>query len=150
MRHAKRRGAVQRGILKARPGLVKDSRWFPVNYASESRFHPSLSTVLSQLFDWEATGILFITDTEIVCIHAPLPSAEQNELRFHRQHSKVKWLGRKKRWQMKPSHWLTVESQGKNHYFTYDTGWRGRGSKAKTWKIYEELSAPPASASPAK
>jgi len=131
-RKAMKRKSIQEEILKTNSNLLSQGRWFPVKYCSEARFHKWL-----KFSYWDATGILFIGNNQIIFLYS-ISSQKNLKQEFDPKTSTVEWIGGKALTNMGFS-WLTIDFQGKKHYFTSDTE-TIFGSKTKTQEIYDELS----------
>lgn len=126
------RKRTQDEIVKAKTDILRKGSWFPVRYSSETRFRK-----LWKLFPWEATGILFIGDTDIFFFSRLIPWKDL-ELKFSLEHTHVTWIGRNI-WPNGFTSWFAIDFKGETHYFTSETGATIRGTGKRTREIYEEL-----------
>ena len=129
---SRERKRIQDEIVKAKTDVLRKGRGFPVRYSSETRFRK-----LWKLLPWEATGILFIGDTDIF-FFSRLISWKDLELKFSLKNTDVRWIG-EKIWPNGFISWFVLDIQGEKHYFTSETGTTVLGSRKSTREIYKEL-----------
>lgn len=126
---ARERKRIQKDIAKAKENVLSKGSWFCVRYSSETRF-----CKLFKLVSWEASGILFISDTDIIFFWKG--PQKIHELRFDPKDA-VTWIGRDF-WRNGVFSWVVID-RGKKYYFTSETGIFPLGSEDTTRKIYDAL-----------
>ncbi len=133
---ASKRKKLQKEIAATKARLLSEGQWFPVRYASKKRFEK-----IWKFCTWEATGILFVSPTQVIFFSKPHPrwSEEDTQLQFNIEDIRVKWIGMNF-WPNGTASWLAIEARGEEYYFTSETGTFVFGSKATTREIYEGLS----------
>jgi hypothetical protein len=146
----KKRRGIQNQIVKDNAERLKGGHWIRVNYASETRLRRPTRKEFWQSWAWEATGILLLTDAEVVFIGKSVYSPSRYALAFSPKNTTVSWPSVVKPRPLTPLkrlltfntgslHWLGIECDGRKHYFISETGPFVRASIRRDWEIYDEL-----------
>ena len=147
---AKKRRRIQDKIAKENAEKLEGGHWIRVNYASEARLRRPTRKEFWQSWAWEATGILLVTDAEVVFIGKSVYSPSRYALAFSPKNTTVSWPGVVKPRPLTPLkwlltfgtgslHWLGIECEGKKHYLVSETGLFVCASIRRDWEIYDEL-----------
>jgi len=84
----------------------------PVRYCSESRFRKFWC-----LYPWESSGLLVAHDKTLLIY---LSHDHTMKIEFHQGDRHIRWIGPV--FSKGASCWFQIQSSGKSHYFTYDSG----------------------------
>jgi hypothetical protein len=118
--------------VEAKIDQLSQGHCTPAGYCSETRF-----TEISKLLPWEATGILFISNTE-ARLFSNTKAGENLELIFDLENSEIIWVGRKI-WRNGFTSWFVIDFDNKKYYFTSETGTFIFGSESTTQRICGEV-----------
>ena len=128
--NSKRKKISQR-ILASRADLIGNQRWFPVRYASQSKFDSFL-----KFFPWNGAGIIIVMPGSVLFLGETMSGAPIT-LQFAPGNSRINWLG-KCPWPNGMISWLRFDTADQNHYFSSETGVLIFGSHETTKAIYDE------------
>jgi hypothetical protein len=129
----RKRKQIREAILSERQQIVGRHQWFPVRYASESRFKQFF-----KIFPWEGAGIIVITPGSVLFLGQML-SGSPLMLQFAPGNSTLNWLG-KAPWPNGAVSWFYLTTINEKHYFSSETGVFVFGSHKSTKAIYDEAS----------
>ena len=129
----RKRDQTREAILRDQQQLIGTNQWFPVRYASESRFKS-----LFKIFPWESAGILVTVPGSALFLGQTL-SGSPETLQFAPGNSKLNWVG-KTPWPNGAVSWFSFTTTTEKHYFSSETGLLVFGSHKSTRAIYDEVS----------
>jgi hypothetical protein len=129
----RKRNQIREAILHERQQLIGSYQWFPVRYASESRFKQFF-----KIFPWEGAGII-VTAPGSVLFLGQMLSGSPLMLQFAPGNSTLNWLG-KAPWPNGAVSWFYLTTINEKHYFSSETGVLVFGSHKSTKAIYDEAS----------
>jgi hypothetical protein len=102
----------------------------PVRYCSEGRFRKFWCW-----YPWESSGVLMAHDKTLLIYST---HDHTMKMEFHQDDRHVRWIGPV--FSKGASCWFQIESSGKSHYFTYDSGATIFFSHELTKSLYSYLS----------
>jgi hypothetical protein len=126
-----KRDRIRTTMLSDRKQLIGNHKWFPVRYASESRFK-----AFFKIFPWEGAGILVIAQGSALFL-GQIFSGSPVTLQFAPANSTLNWLG-KAPWPNGAVSWFYFATANEKHYFSSETGALVFGSHKSTEAIYDE------------
>lgn len=128
-------GAVTAGANMDQANVSDDgAQILPVKYASEKKFNAFI-----KLFPWEASGVLRITDRQIMFQGATESGSRPINILFDPSHARTKWIGIKLI--NGATSWFELEQAGSKHYFTAETGVTVFGTQSGTDQIMQAVNA---------
>lgn len=127
--------ATTAGANANQPNVSDDgAQILPVKYASEKKFNAFI-----KLFPWEASGVLRITDQQIMFQGATESGSRPINIMFDPLHASTKWIGIKLI--NGATSWFELEQAGSRHYFTAETGVTVFGTQSGTDQIMQAVNA---------
>jgi len=126
-----KRTRTREKILREHQQTIGANPWFPIRYASESRFKAFL-----KIFPWECGGVL-VAFPGSVLVFGEL-SGQPLALQFAPGNSTIQWLG-KAPWPNGAVSWFYFATAGDKYYISSETGISIFGSHKSTRAIYEEV-----------
>jgi hypothetical protein len=128
---AKKRKEIQNELEQVNRDILKNGLWFPVRYCSAGRFKKFL-----QFFPWEATGILFISNSQIIFFSSYL-LWKNLQFEIPKEKTQINLIGKKI---LKNGFlsWISINSSTQTYYFTSETGITYLFKSAKTTKEMHE------------
>jgi hypothetical protein len=130
---SRKRNQIREAILREHQQLIGSHRWFPVRYASESRFKQFF-----KIFPWEGAGVI-VTAAGSVLFLGQMLSGSPLMLQLAPGNSTLNWLG-KAPWPNGAVSWFYFTTINEKHYFSSETGVLVFGSHKSTKAIYDEAS----------
>jgi hypothetical protein len=126
----RKRKQIRERILAGNQEFPGNYPWFPVRYASESRFKSWI-----KIFPWEGAGILVMTPVSIQFLGENFSGANLNIV-FRPADSRINWLG-KCPWPNGVVSWFEFVRPQERHFFSSETGPFVFGSNNSTKEIFE-------------
>jgi hypothetical protein len=127
----RKRKRIRERIAASRADLIGNKRWFPVRYASESRF-----ATMFKILPWDSAGIFVVAPGSVLFLGETLAGAPFT-LQFAPGNSRIAWLG-KCPWPNGAVSWFQFQTADQKHYFSSETGIMIFGSHGTTKAIYDE------------
>lgn len=102
--------------------------WYKVRFSSEGHFIKWL-----KLVPWDGNGLLVMKNNNVSLLFS---LQEEMNKTFDKKKIHLKWVGRKN-WHNGAFSWFCIEEEGKQIYFTSETGFSGLNSDKSTKEIFK-------------